>query len=285
MILEKSATEVLKDTSRTFYLSIVRLPPVIREAVMASYLSMRAIDEIEDHQQLDKATKIRLLHEISRGFRENLPLPPQRFSSALSEYRKDLPEVTRRLDEWVSLPPVAIAPRIYESVALMARRMAYWVERDWRIDTRRDLDRYTFSVAGAVGLLLSDLWAWYDGTPSRRRDAVGYGRGLQAVNILRNRSEDLTRGVDFFPDSWTDDDFWSYARSSLSQGDAYVDAFPPGPAREFCRGPQVLAYATLEALARGESKVSRSVVIDVFREGDQVAEVVAARGSSLVAAK
>jgi farnesyl-diphosphate farnesyltransferase len=275
MTLEKSATEVLKDTSRTFYLSIVRLPPGIREAVMASYLSMRAIDEIEDHQRLDKATKIRLLDEINSGFREHLPLPPRRFSSALNEYRDDLPEVTQRLDEWVSLPPAAIAPRIYEAVALMARRMAYWVERDWRIDTRRDLDRYTFSVAGAVGLLLSELWAWYDGTPSRRRDAVGYGRGLQAVNILRNRLEDLTRGVDFFPDRWTDDDFWAYARGRLSQGDAYVDAFPPGPAREFCRGPQVLAYATLEALARGEAKVSRSVVIDVFRKGDEGAEVVA----------
>jgi farnesyl-diphosphate farnesyltransferase len=81
--------------------------------------------------------------------------------------------------------------------------------------------------------------------------------------------------VDFFPDGWTADDFWSYARASLAQGDAYVDAFPPGPAREFCRGPQVLADATLEALARGESKVSRSVVVDFFRESDGGAEVVA----------
>src|SRR5687768_2494540 len=240
MTLEKSAAEVLKDTSRTFYLSIVRLPPNIREAVMASYLSMRAIDEIEDHERLDKATKVSLLEEISRGFQETLTHPLRRFASAIDEHRDDLPEVTRRLDEWAGLPPGAIAPRIYEAVALMAHRMAYWVKRDWRIETRRDLDRYTFSVAGAVGMLLSELWDWYDGTKSRRRDAVGYGRGLQAVNILRNRSEDITRGVDFFPAGWTDDDFFSYARASLAQGDAYVDGFPPGPARDFCRGPQVL---------------------------------------------
>lgn len=278
MTLEKSAAEVLKDTSRTFYLSIVRLPPNIREAVMASYLSMRAIDEIEDHERLEKATKIRLLEGISKGFQETFPLPARRFDSALAEYRDDLPEVTQRLDEWASLPPGHIAPRIHEAVALMARRMAYWVKRDWRIETRRDLDRYTFSVAGAVGVLLSDLWAWYDGTQSRRRDAVGYGRGLQAVNILRNRLEDLARGVDFFPDGWTDEEFWSYARASLARGDAYVNAFPPGAAQEFCRGPQVLAYATLDALARGESKVSRSVVVDFFRESDHGAEAGAGAG-------
>ncbi len=104
MTLENSASEVLKDTSRTFYLSIVRLPPNIREAVMASYLSMRAIDEIEDHERLDRATKVSLLEEISRGFRETLPLPPRRFAAAIKEYRDDLPEVTRRLDEWVDLP-------------------------------------------------------------------------------------------------------------------------------------------------------------------------------------
>jgi farnesyl-diphosphate farnesyltransferase len=273
MSLEKSATEVLRDTSRTFYLSIVRLPPGIREAVMASYLSMRAIDEIEDHERLDKSTKIRLLDEIRRGFQRNLPLAPQQFSFALKEYRDDLPEVTNRLDEWANLPPGTIAPCIYDAVALMARRMAYWVERDWQIDTRRDLDRYTFSVAGAVGVLLSDLWAWYDGTLSRRRDAVGYGRGLQAVNILRNRLEDLNRGVDFFPDGWTDHVFWSYAKSNLARGDVYVNAFPPGPAREFCRGPQVLAYATLEALARGEAKVSRSIVLNLFGKTDHEDEV------------
>src|SRR2546423_12142066 len=103
MTLGKSAVEVLKDTSRTFYLSIVRLPPNIREAVMASYLSMRAIDEIEDHERLDKATKIILLEEISRGFQETLPLSTRRFDSALDEYRDALPEVTQRLDEWAGL--------------------------------------------------------------------------------------------------------------------------------------------------------------------------------------
>ena len=74
MPLELDATEVLKQTSRTFYLSIVRLPPRIKEAVMSSYLSLRAIDEIEDHACLDKLTKISLLCEISGELKGDIAL-------------------------------------------------------------------------------------------------------------------------------------------------------------------------------------------------------------------
>jgi farnesyl-diphosphate farnesyltransferase len=141
--------------------------------------------------------------------------------------------------------------------------MAYWVGNDWQISTQADLDCYTFSVAGAVGLLLSDLWVWYDGTTTRREYAVGFGRGLQSVNILRNRAEDLARGVDFFPDGWGEDDVRTYAERNLSLADAYVDALPIGHVRDFCRIPLSLAYATLDALARGESKLSRKAVLEL----------------------
>lgn len=263
MALELDAMDVLRQTSRTFYLSIVRLPERIREAVMSSYLSLRAIDEIEDHACLDKLTKINLLCAISGELQGRHNLEANRLATVLRAFRDDLPEVTNRLDEWTHLAPNSIAPSIWDATSTMARRMAYWVDNDWRISTKRDLDRYTFSVAGAVGVLLSDLWSWYDGTPSRRADAAGYGRGLQAVNILRNRCEDLDRGVDFFPDGWTVDDFLFYARGNLSRGDTYVAGFPAGPARTFCHGPQALAHATLDALARGESKLSRSAVLEL----------------------
>jgi len=78
----------------------------------------------------------------------------------------------------------------------MADRMADWAVTNWKVDTEADLDRYTFGVAGAVGLLLSDLWAWYD----RTDEPCPYYRvwaGL-AVNILRNHTEDIARGVNYF---------------------------------------------------------------------------------------
>jgi hypothetical protein len=98
---------------------------------------------------------------------------------------------------WTVLAPVEIAPRICETTAAMADRMADWVTTGWHVRTEADLDRYTFAVAGAVGLLFSDLWAWHDGTTTHRAHALAFGRGLQAVNVLRNRAEDVARGADF----------------------------------------------------------------------------------------
>jgi len=268
MRLKHDATEILKQTSRTFYLSIVQLPPLIREAVMSSYLLLRAIDEIEDHPELDKATKVRLLCAVSIELQEEHEPERSLFSGIFLPHRDQLHEVTNRIDEWLTLAPAAIAPAIHRATSMMAQRMAYWVDNGWLIGTKRDLNRYTFSVAGAVGVLLSDLWAWYDRTPSRRSDAIRYGRGLQAVNILRNRSEDLARGVNFFPDGWNETRFLQYARDNLSRGDAYVRGFPSGPAHEFCRGPQALAHATLDALERGEPKLSRSAVLEILGQGD-----------------
>jgi len=263
MPLELDAVEMLRHTSRTFYLSIVDLPPGIKEAVMASYLSLRALDEIEDHPTLQKQTKISLLCDISKCLQRHQANVPRSVPLLLNAYGDELAQVTTRLDEWLNLATRSVRPHVLEATSAMARRMAYWVGNEWRINTKHDLDRYTFSVAGAVGVLLSQLWLWYDGTPSRRADAIRYGRGLQAVNILRNRTEDYARGVDFFPKGWTEEDFRVYAKANLLRGDDYVQGFPLGPARKFCQGPQALAYATLEALARGESKLSRAAVLDL----------------------
>jgi farnesyl-diphosphate farnesyltransferase len=109
-------------------------------------------------------------------------------------------------------------------------------------------------------LLLSDLWSWYDGTETNRTQAIAFGRGLQAVNILRNNAEDLTRGVDFFPQGWHHEHLQKYARRHLSLADIYTNSLPPGPALQFCQIPLALAHGTLEALANGKEKLSSSDV-------------------------
>lgn len=264
MSLQEDAVKTLKVTSRTFYFSIVDLPPGLREAIMSAYLSLRAIDEIEDHPRLGKATKAELLLEIS--FKCQCPRAGgvEWMFPVREGHREDMPEVTKRLGDWLTLAPATIAPRIWDATSAMAQRMAYWVGKNWQIRTESDLDCYTFSVAGAVGLLLSDIWAWYDGTPTHRGYAVGFGRGLQAVNILRNRADDLARGVNFFPDGWNEDDLRCYARRNLSLAEAYVKTLSSGgPASDFCRLPLSLAHATLDALARGESKLSRATVLEI----------------------
>lgn len=262
MDLYGDALELLKETSRTFYIPIIRLPLGLQEAVTSAYLCLRAIDEIEDHPELDNSTKAQFLRMISSTLQAGVDgFPIDAFSLGLSTHEDILPEVSLRMRDWVILAPAIIAPRIWDATAAMADRMAYWAERNWKIYTESDLDRYTFGVAGAVGLMLSDLWAWYDGTQTNRIHAIGFGRGLQAVNILRNHTEDLVRGVNFYPEGWSAENLHNYARRNLSLADAYISALPEGPALDFCQIPLTLAYGTLDALANGKQKLSRSDVL------------------------
>lgn len=267
MDLRRDALEVLEETSRTFYIPIIRLPPGLQEAVASAYLCMRAIDEIEDHPGLDNSTKAKLLRTISvtlqaavNGFNVD------ELSVKLNTHQNSLPEVTIRIGEWALLAPETIAPRIWDATAAMAERMAYWAERNWEISTESELDRYTFGVAGAVGLLLSDLWAWYDGTQTNRADAIGFGRGLQAVNILRNHHEDLARGVNFFPACWSSENMQSYAHRNLALADAYTKALTAVYALDFCQIIIALAYATLNVLAQGGDKLSRGAVLALIEQ-------------------
>ncbi len=261
---DQDALEVLRETSRTFYIPISQLPSGLKEAVTSAYLCMRAIDEIEDHPDLDNLTKAKLLRKISLVLQEAVEHSSFLNFSAKLGLSIHLPEVTKRVGEWAILASETIAPRIWDVTAAMADRMADWAENNWTIHTESDLDRYTFSVAGAVGLLLSDLWGWYDHTNTNRTEAIGFGRGLQAVNIIRNHTEDLARGVDFFPDGWTEKDMQAYAQRNLLLADSYTNSLPSGPARNFCQIPLTLAHATLDILSMGQEKLSRSEVMELI---------------------
>ena len=140
-------------------------------------------------------------------------------------------------------------------------------ERKWEIapggGTKRGESSCFRRVAGATGVLLCDLWAWARGEQLHRSAAIQFGRGLQAVNILRNRAEDLARGVDFFPTGWTREQMHQYARRQLMQAEAYSLTMPPAPFEALIHIPLVLAKATLDALVRGETKLSRSEVLSI----------------------
>ena len=272
MNLQNRALETLKQTSRTFYIPIARLPGELQDAVASAYLCMRAIDEIEDTPDLDNYTKARLLRSISLRMQEITDADAyNRIGSDLTPYKSVLPEVSLRIGEWAALAPETIAPRIWDATAAMADRMAYWAEENWTITTEADLDRYTFSVAGAVGLLLSDLWSWYDGTTTNRSQAIAFGRGLQAVNIVRNQSEDSLRGVSFVPERWTSKDVQDYARRQLKQADLYIESLPKNsPALSFCQIPYILAKGTLDAIAIGKPKLSRHDVLNLVEKVTKV---------------
>jgi farnesyl-diphosphate farnesyltransferase len=252
---------MLKKTSRTFYIPISYLDLGLREAVTSAYLCMRAIDEIEDHNKLTDQLKVELLLGIHETFQS--PHIIEAIQKLLSPYGGVLPAVTMQLDKWALLCPSSGASIVYHYIAKMSLQMAEWVQNGWNIHTEEDLDRYTYSVAGMVGEMLSELWLWHDGTQSDLTKAVAFGRGLQSVNILRNRVEDLKRGVDFFPDGWGFKDMQEYTRRNLQLADSYIADLKEGPALKFCKVPLALAHATVNLIALGGNKLTRDAVLKI----------------------
>lgn len=262
--LQKEAMYMLKLTSRTFYIPINLLKPTLKKTVASAYLCMRAVDEIEDHEDLDSETKLRLLRSTSDLLKSSFD--SKAYHELLQPYESFLPEVTLRLADWLAICPPDIVEKVKESTGIMADGMADWVEKDWYIKSKEDLDDYTYYVAGLVGVMLSDIWRWYDGTETDRELAIGYGRGLQAVNILRNQDEDSERGVKFIPEGWNRDDMFRYTENNLAKADEYMKDIHTRNIQLFCKIPLALANRTVKALKDGREKISRNEVETIVEE-------------------
>lgn len=260
--LNSDARDVLKATSRTFYIPISHLAQGLQEAVASAYLCMRAIDEIEDHPELLPTSKNQLLLSISQILQKK-PFNEEALVELLDPYKSQLPKVTTQLGDWIKICPPTIVENVLDATSIMAKGMAEWVNKGWQIKNEEDLDQYTYYVAGLVGVMLNDIWKWYDNTDVDRDLAIAFGRGLQAVNILRNHHEDKDRGVSFFPEGWELEDMFSYARRNLEMADLYVKDIKNSSILKFCQIPLALAHGTLQALIDGKEKMSRLEVMKV----------------------
>lgn len=264
-ILYKEAMQVLKETSRTFYIPITFLKNDLKMSVAAAYLAMRAIDEIEDHERLSNDVKFDLLTATSELLKETFDA--EAYETLLAPYADELPEVSLRLADWLTFCPEGSRKIVQASTSEMSFGMAKWAKANWQVHTREDLDDYTYYVAGLVGTMLSELWAWGADIQTDRDLAIGYGRGLQAVNILRNQHEDLDeRGVSFVPDGWTREDLFAYAEENLAKADLYMKDINKRTVLLFCRLPLALAHKTLKAMKDGREKMTRAEVEKTVEE-------------------
>src|SRR5690625_164367 len=250
---------MLKLTSRTFYIPIKLLKSKLRKTVGAAYLCMRAIDEIEDHETMQKETKTHLLRKTAEQLRSEKGFDREAYEPLIKPYEES-PEVTQRLAECIAVCPADITRIVMDATSIMTRGMAQGVGRDFIVTTKEELEEYTYFVAGIVGVMLSDIWKWYDGTETDYDLAIGYGRGLQAVNMLRNQDEDAERGVRFIPDGWTRSDMFTYAKNKLAQADEYIGDIQTKNILLFCKIPLELAKKTLKAMESGKEKMSRAEV-------------------------
>jgi farnesyl-diphosphate farnesyltransferase len=219
--------DLLRQVSRSFYLTLRILPRSIRPQLSCAYLLARATDTIADTRLVDlrrrKEALLHLrkcIHEASSG---RLPQVPDFSELAKAQEtvaargstaeRSLLENVHRPLD---ALSGFGIEDRqeirnvldtITRGQELDLSRFGSTSEgRIAALHTDEDLDGYTYSVAGCVGefwtkmcrahvfpeVLLDDAFLVKNG--------VRFGKGLQLVNILRDLPADLREGRCYVPE-------------------------------------------------------------------------------------
>jgi farnesyl-diphosphate farnesyltransferase len=88
--------------------------------------------------------------------------------------------------------------------------MARWTKQGPNVNDEKDLDDYMFEVAGRVGYLITQLFAWYSITIRRKEKemmplAREFGLALQTVNVIRGIREDYDRGWVYIPKKFLQD--------------------------------------------------------------------------------
>jgi len=202
--------EMLRAVSRTFALSIERLPSKLRDMVATAYLLFRVSDCLEDNESLVANHKAELLRIWARVLSDSIPV-----SSLIGEIihlDKNDPEVyvaqhAGELLEGLRQFPQPIQEIITSHVNETALGMARWQEIGPEVRNEEEMDDYMHQVAGRVGYLLTDLFAWYSPRIMERKETLfplarHFGLALQTVNIIRGMRKDYERGWVYVPRSF-----------------------------------------------------------------------------------
>lgn len=204
-------TTLLREVSRSFYLTLRLLPVQVRPQIGLAYLLARATDTVADTGLIPVADRLAALEALRERILGNRPGPVDFRNFADCQALPAERELLRRIEEAVSvLQGFDCFDRccIREVIATITSGQALDLQRFADGDARRvtalatdaALDDYTYRVAGCVGgfwtrICRSHLYpqASLD-LPRYLEDAVQFGQGLQLVNILRDLPEDLRKG-------------------------------------------------------------------------------------------
>lgn len=327
--------ESLQRHSRTFAIPIAMLPAVLERAVTCSYLLCRIADTVEDTPDWNTRDKQRLYRRLQDALDEGAN--GAAFVAAVRELPGGDPAERQLL---LGLDSVL---RVFHTLATPLRTvctdgvleliggMMIFSRRTTGHDGIRclsseaDLERYCYFVAGVIGRLLTDAFLLEmpqvssDGARAMRAHAESFGTGLQMVNILRDMSNDLQRGVCFVPRTLFDkigippaelcepqhevtvrrmlEPLFDAARRHLDAAFEYTVAIPTEATaiRRFCLVPLWLAVATLELCRRHPAllrpgqlvKLSRTRVMELINvcvaasgDNERLAESYASLGAT-----
>jgi farnesyl-diphosphate farnesyltransferase len=214
---------LLKQTSRSFYLTLRVLPAAVRPQIGLAYLLARTTDTIADTELIPLAQRLDALQK----FRERIlgqNSAPLNFGE-LAKHQGSPAEKTLLEKTEASLALLqTLSPEDLKLVRDVLTTITGGQELDLRrfgqvantgasatgqqvvaLETAAELDDYTYRVAGCVGEFWTKICRAHlfpDAKLDEKQfitDGIRFGKGLQLVNILRDLPADLKNGRCYLP--------------------------------------------------------------------------------------
>ncbi len=214
---------ILKQVSRSFYLTLTVVPRCVRDQIGLAYLFARAADTIADTDLIERSRRLTFLN----GFRAQFTSADRldwgeirAIRAALVPYQTDSGErcLLERLEDCFRIYGEFDAEdreKIRQLMGTLTRGMEMDLTRFpsdsaaqlAALQTMEDLDLYIYYVAGCVGEFwtrmmcgsLPSLAGW--NREEMIRIGVRFGKGLQLTNILKDLARDLHRGRCYIPEA------------------------------------------------------------------------------------
>ncbi len=300
--------QVLRQVSRSFSLTLAVLPAPLRSPLALAYLLARAADTIADTRAILRADRLHALdlfrqaldHPAAFRLPETAPAPtgPQR-NPAERELLTRLPEcfaLFQALPEDDRSRVRHLLLTLTDGMQMDLRRFPGEGEgRIVALESRTDLDRYTYYAAGCVGEFWTEMAMLrcpalrdWDGVRMRRR-GLRFGQGLQMTNVLRDLAQDFRIGrcylprrdlaaLDLTPDDLLDPaaidrlrpllrELLTLTLDHFGEGWAYILAIPPTAfrLRLACAWPLLIGLCTLDRVQRARDLLDPRVTVKISR--------------------
>jgi farnesyl-diphosphate farnesyltransferase len=218
-------TDLLKQVSRSFYLTVRVLPKSIRSQIGLGYLLARTTDTVADTEIVPVEQRLKLLQALRERIlgMSSAPVdfgelarhqgsPAERVLLEKCEAGVALLEAQSPADRKLIrdvLDTITSGQELdlkrFEANGRPSRHGADGTPSLIALQTDEELDDYTYRVAGCVGRFWTRVCLAHQfSTPSTTDSSfeelgVRFGKGLQLVNILRDIPADLKKGRCYIP--------------------------------------------------------------------------------------
>jgi len=257
---------LLRLHARTFALTLRFLPRSLREPLGLAYLLARASDTITDSGAIPLERRIALLEELRSSLDGDAfdIWQPKTYEGELSNNDGELICAVPQL-----IASLKSSPDCKELISLWQSIIKGQLSDLTRFPSEvpleeEELERYCFLVAGSVGEIWTKLIAKHEPQTllrpeeEMRRLGIAYGKGLQLVNILRDRVEDRSVGRHYVKDADLTE-LYDLAEEWLGSGEKYLTGLRPGRILMATAMPHDLAVRTLREIKHSPNAERASI--------------------------